>query len=139
MLAASLEPLAYCGNVASLILFYRYYFGCSPEPAKLIPVSFSQGWCTCYSDRLHDFSVIIPRRYKDTYVNSFFPCTAKLWNSLLIECLPLIYVLSGFKSRINRHLLTSFFLNRFSLSCNLFCASFCVTLCLVVPVQPCME
>ena len=31
---------------------------------------------------------------------------AKLWNSLPIECLPLTYELSGFKSRINRHLLT---------------------------------
>ena len=26
-LAASLEPLAYCRNVASLSFFYRYYFG----------------------------------------------------------------------------------------------------------------
>ena len=26
-LAAALEPLAYCQNVASLSLFYRYYFG----------------------------------------------------------------------------------------------------------------
>ena len=31
---------------------------------------------------------------------------ARLWNSLLIECFPLTYNLSGFKSRINRHLLT---------------------------------
>ena len=33
----------------------------------------------------------------------------------------------------------SFFLNWFSVSCNLFCASFLVTPCLVVAVQPCME
>ena len=39
---------------------------------------------TCYSDRLHDFSVTIPRCYKDVYVNSFFPCRARLWNSLPI-------------------------------------------------------
>ena len=60
--------------------------------------------CTSYSDRLHDFSVSIPRCYKDVNVNSFFPRTAKLWNSLPIECFPLTYDLSGFKSRINRHL-----------------------------------
>ena len=31
-LAASLEPLTYCRNVASLSFFYRYYFGkCSSE------------------------------------------------------------------------------------------------------------
>ena len=97
-LAASLEPLARCRNVASLSLFYRYYFG--------ITLPYSRGRSTCYSDRLHDFSVTIPRCYKDLYVNSFFPRTARLWNSLPIECFPLTYDLSGFKSRTNRHLLT---------------------------------
>ena len=68
--------------------------------------SFSRGRSTRYSDRLHHFSVTIPRCYKDVYINSFFPRTAKLWNSLPIECFPLTYDLSGFKSRINRHFLT---------------------------------
>ena len=99
-LAASLEPLAHCPNVASLSLFYRYYFvRCSSELAQLVPLPFSQGRSTFYSDRLHDFSVTIPRCYKDVYVNSFFPCTAKLWNC-------------------------RFFLNRFSVSCNLCCVFF---------------
>ena len=41
-LAASLEPLAHRRNVASLILFYRYYFGrCSSELAQLVPLPFS--------------------------------------------------------------------------------------------------
>ena len=107
LLAASFEPLAHCRNVASLSLFYRYYFGrCSSELAQLVPLPFSRGRSTRYSDRLHDFSVNIPRCYKDVYVNSFFPRTAKLWNSLPIECFPLTYNLSGFKFRINRHLLT---------------------------------
>ena len=106
-LAASLEPLAHLRNVARLSLFYRYYFGrCSSELAQLVPLPFSRGRSTCYSDRLHDFSVTIPRSYKDVYVNSFFPRKAKLWNSLPIECFPVTYDLSGFKSRINRHLLT---------------------------------
>ena len=61
---------------------------------------------TCYSDRLHDFSVTIPRCYKDVYINSFFPRTARLWNSLPIVCFPLTYDVNGFKSRIRRHLLT---------------------------------
>ena len=106
-LAASLELLAHCLNVASLSLFCRYYCGrCSSELAQLVPLCFSQGTSTCYSDRLHDFSVTIPRCYKDVYVNSFFPCTARFWNSLPRECFPLTYDLRGFKSRINRHLLT---------------------------------
>ena len=106
-LAASLEPLTHRGNVASLSLFYRHYFGrCSSELAQLVPVPFSQGRSTCYSNRLHDFSVTIPRCYKDVYVNSFFPRIARLWNSLRIESFPLTYYLNGFKSRINKHLLT---------------------------------
>ena len=105
-LAASLEPLGHHGNVASLSLFYRYYVvRCIAEPAQLVPLSFSCGRPTHYSDRLHDFSITSPRCYKDVYVNSFFPHTAKLWNSLPIKCFPLTYDLSGFKSRIKRHLL----------------------------------
>ena len=93
-------------NVASLSLFYRYYFGrCFSELAELVPLPFYRGRSTRYSDRLHDFSVTIPRCYKDVDGNSFFPRTAKLWNSLPIECFPFTYDLSGFKSRINRHLL----------------------------------
>ena len=94
-LAASLEPLAHRRNVASLSLFCRYYFGrCSSELGQLVPLPYSRGRST------------IPRSSKDVYVNSFFPRTARLWNSLPIECFPLTYDLSGFKSRINRYLLT---------------------------------
>ena len=106
-LATSFETLGHRRNVASLSLFYRYYFGRrSSELAQLVPLSFSQGRSTCYSDRLHDFSVTIPRCYKDVYVNSLFPRTARTWNSLPIECFLLTYNLNGFKYRINRHLLT---------------------------------
>ena len=106
-LAASLEPFGHCRNVASLSLLYRYFFGrCSSELAQQVPLPFSPGRSTCYSDRLHDFSVTIPRCYKDVYVNSFFPRTARLWNSLPIECFSSVYGLSGLKSRINRNLVT---------------------------------
>ena len=72
-LAASLEPLAHRRNVASLSLFCRYYLGrCSSELAQLVPPPYSRGRSTRYSDRLHDFSVTIPRCYKDVRVNSFF-------------------------------------------------------------------
>ena len=89
-LAVSLEALAHRRNVDSLSLFYRYYFGrCSSEIAQLVPLPFSRGRSTSYSDRLHDFSLTIPRWYKDVYVNSSFPCRARLWNSLSIEWFPL--------------------------------------------------
>ena len=104
-LAASLEHFANRGNVTSLRLFYRYYFGsCSSELAQLAPFPYSRGRSNRYSDRLHDFSVTIPRSYKGVYVN--IPRTARLWNYLPIECSPLTYDLNSFKSRINKHLLT---------------------------------
>ena len=96
-------------NVASLSLFCRYYFGrCSSELAQLVPLPFFRGRSTLYSERLHDFSVTIHRCYKDVYVNSFFPRTARIWNSLSLECFPLTYDRSGFKSRINRLTIGSF-------------------------------
>ena len=83
--ATSLEPLAHCRNIASLSLLYRYYFGrCSSELVQLIPLPFSRGRSTRYSDGLHDFFVTIPRCYKDVYVRSLFPRTARLWNSVPI-------------------------------------------------------
>ena len=46
-LATSLEPLAHRRNVASLHLFYKYYFGwCSFELAELVPLPFSWGRST---------------------------------------------------------------------------------------------
>ena len=104
-LAASFEPLAHHRNVTSISLFCRCYIGRgSSELPQLIPLPFSCGRSTCYSDKLHDFSVTNPRCYKDVYVNSFFPHTTRHWNSLPMECFSLPYNLNGFKSRINRHL-----------------------------------
>ena len=100
-LAASCEPLAHRRNVASLSLFSKYYYGrCSSELAELVPLPYSRGRSTRYSNRLHDFSVTIPRCYKNVYLNNFFPRTARLWNSLSIECFPLTYDFSDFKSSL---------------------------------------
>ena len=54
------------GDSLTLSLFYRYDFGrCSSKLAQLVPLPFSRGRSTCYSERLHDFSVTIPICYKD--------------------------------------------------------------------------
>ena len=67
-LAASLEPLAHRRNVASLSLFYSYYFGrCSLELVQLVPLPFSRWRSTSYSDGLHDFAFTISRCYVDVY------------------------------------------------------------------------
>ena len=106
-LAVSLEPLDHHQDVVSLGISYRYYFGrSSSDLAQLVPLPFSCGRSTHYSDRLHDSSITTPRCYKDVYVNSFFPCTTRVWNSLPTECFPLTYNLNVCTSRINRHLLT---------------------------------
>ena len=82
-LVAYLGSLTQCRSLTSLSLFYRYYFvRCSSELAQLVPLRYSRGRSTHYSDRLHDVSVTIPTCYKDVYVNSIFSCTARLWNSL---------------------------------------------------------
>ena len=54
--AASLEPFAHCWNLASLYIFYGYYFRrCSSELAVQVPLPYSQGRSTHYSNRLHIF------------------------------------------------------------------------------------
>ena len=90
LLAASPEPLSHHRNVASKSFPCRYYFGrCSSELAQLVPPPYSGARSTRYSDRLHDFSDIISRCYKDIYVISFFPSTERPWNALSKECFAL--------------------------------------------------
>ena len=86
-----------CGMVLLLIIFF----------AKVDINYASSAVMFSLAARLHDFSVTIPRCYKNVFLNSFFLHTARPWNSLPIGCFPLIYDLNGFKSRVNRHLLTA--------------------------------
>ena len=74
-------------------------------------VTFSRS--THYSDRSHKFSVTIPKCLTDVYVNSFFPCTARLWNSLHIACFPLNYDLYSLSLESTDTFNCRFFLNRF--------------------------
>ena len=69
-------------------------------------------------------STHFPRCYKDVYAKSFFPRTARLWNSLPIKWFP-------FNCR--------FFLDSSLVCLILFVFLFLVTPCLVVTVQPCTE
>ena len=96
-LTASLESLAHSRNVVTLSLFYRHYFcRCSSDMAQLAQLPYSRR----RSARCSDISVTISRCYKDVYVNSFFPRTARLSNSLPIKCFSLTYELNSLKSRI---------------------------------------
>ena len=100
-LAASLQLLTHHGNGASLSLLCRHYFGRrSSELRQLVVLPYYWERATCYSVRLNEkiawFFVFIPRCYKDVYVNSFFPCLARLWNFLPIDRFCLTYDLNYF-------------------------------------------
>ena len=104
LLLLVIETLAHCQNVVRLSLFYRYYFSiCPSKLTEQVPLPYSRGRSSCYSNRMHDFSVIT-RCYKDVYVRSIFSHTVRFWNSFPAKCFPLIYDLNGFKSTVNRHI-----------------------------------
>ena len=72
-LAASLEPLAHHRNVASLSLFYIYYFGrCSSELAELVPLPYSRGRSTRYSDCMIFLSLFLDVTRMSMSTVSFF-------------------------------------------------------------------
>ena len=51
MIDASLEPMANHRNVGSLSLFFMYYFErCSSELAEMVPLRYSGGSSTRYSN-----------------------------------------------------------------------------------------
>ena len=81
------------------------------ELADLIPFSYSCGGPCRYSNRVHDFSVNIPRSHKEAYVSSTFSYTVGLLNSLHAKLFLLIYDLNGFTSRVNLQI--SFFSSSF--------------------------
>ena len=86
--------------LASLSFFCRYCFGrCSSQLTELALILHSSWGSTHYSNWLHNFSVIIPKYYKDLFVNSFSQ-TTRLWYSLFAECFPLTYDQDSFKRRV---------------------------------------
>ena len=44
-----------------------------------------------YSNKMHDFSVNIPKSCKDVYISGIFSHTVKLWTFLHSKCSPLVY------------------------------------------------
>ena len=105
-LAVFREPLAHHLNVASLSLLYRYYFGRWDVHLSRLNwfhfLIFKGGQLVF----LIDCMIFLSPFLDVIYVNSLFPHTATLWNSLPIECFPLTCDLIGYKSRINRQLVS---------------------------------
>ena len=115
----------------------RYFIGITLVDAHLNWLNWFhflilEGGLTCYSNRLNDVTAAISWCYKIVYINSFFPCIARLWTSLPAEWFPLSY-----EFRVYRRLL-SLVLSK-QLSYLLFNFFFLLTLCLLVVAHLCME
>ena len=103
-----LQPLSERRDVASLSLFYRYYFGrCSSELSLCVP----QQKVLSRSTRAASFSTLYQvqceRSRTVSRSRSFFVRTSDLWNSLPDSVFPQQYDLDSFKKRVNRFLLSS--------------------------------
>ena len=107
-LSLKLHSSSHRRDVASLSLFYKYLNGfCSDESKSLPPAIKTLNCVTRYSTNAHHMTVQLPSCNKLFYSSSFFPRTARLWNSLPSSCFPTCYDLQKFKSHINHHLLSS--------------------------------
>ena len=74
-IAASFEALAHCQSLASISLFYRYYFGrFLSELGELIPFSHSCARSLHYSNSLLGFSASISKCSKDVPCQEFSVC-----------------------------------------------------------------
>ena len=79
-LAASFEPLAHRWNVASLNLFYRYYFDrYSSELVGMVSLPFSWGRSNGYSDRLHVFLSLFLDNARMSISTLSFPAQIGSW------------------------------------------------------------
>ena len=106
-LTDSLDALHFRHKVASLYLFYRYYFGhCSSELHDRVPQPLPRPRCTRQAVTSHSYSVELCNTRIERYSNCFFPSTSRLWNSLPAEVFPDSYNLSSFKRQVYHHLKT---------------------------------
>ena len=102
-LANELLPLDVRRDVASLSLFYRYYFDrCSSALSESVPKPkvFSRG--TRRANPLTCYHVTVERTRTKGRTGSFFVRTAQLWNQLPSSCFPDQYDLGSFKRRVNK-------------------------------------
>merc|ERR1712002_881809 len=102
---SSLDSLSLRRKVASLSLFYKYYFGrCSLELANSIPPPLERPRNTRQASNARRYSVSIANSRINTLNSCFFPSTSKLWNSLPESVFPDLYNLSLFKRQVYHHL-----------------------------------
>ena len=87
--SSDLRALSHRWDVASLSLFYKYYYGkCSSEFEDLISPKRVTVRSTPFSEQMYRHTVNSPLCSTKFYQSSFFPRTVALWNSLTNECFP---------------------------------------------------
>ena len=101
----SIDSLQHRLNVACVSMFYRYYnVRSSCEVKGLISDNHIFLCSTRTSRRAHSFvldcAVNRTMHYRE---NSFFARTARLWNDLPAEVLPVVYDIDKFKSNVHKH------------------------------------
>lgn len=102
-----LPSLSLRRDVASLSLFYRYYFGrCSTELHNCIPTPLVRPRATRQASQAHKYSVALCQTRIERYSKSFFPAASVRWNSLPEEIFPDEYDICSFKRNVNRHLVS---------------------------------
>ena len=104
-LTSTLDPLSLRHKVASLSLFYRYYFGhCSDELAACIPPPMARPRSTHQATFAHNYCVELSSARINRYSDGFFPSTSHLWNSLPSAVFPASFNLPSFKRQVYHHL-----------------------------------
>ena len=95
-LTSILDPLSLRCRVASLSLFYRYYFGhCSEELAACIPPPMAQPCSTRQASFAHSCCVELSNARINWFNDDFFHSASCLWNSLPSSVLPASFNLSS--------------------------------------------
>ena len=109
-LTSYLQPLSHRRAVASLSLFYRYFFGaCSSELSGCVPppLTLTANRVSRQTTSSHPYTVVVPTCRTSLGKQSFFMRTARLWNALPSICFPALYDLQKFKQAINKQSLTN--------------------------------
>ena len=104
-LTSTLDPLSLRRKVASLSLFYRYYFGhCFDELAACIPPPMARPHATRQASFTHKYCVELFNARISRFSDGFCPSTSRLWNSLPSSVLLTSFNLPSFKRQVYHHL-----------------------------------
>ena len=104
-LTSTLDLLSLRRKVASLPLFYRYYFGhCSDELAACIPPPMARPCSTRQATFAHNYCVELSNARINRFSDGFFTSTSHLWNSPPSSVFSASFNLPSFKRQVYHHL-----------------------------------